>query len=454
MELFIVEIARYVIILLFALYTFYSFRAFAGKNKEKQNRIFAAQRTLTLLLHATMSAILIMENKEIIYVALWALEFAFYLVFIKIYQACYKGLSKLVLNNMMMCMMVGFVILGRLSSGYAIHQIVLATAAMVFCIFVPLIIEKLRILERMGWQFALLGILFLMLVFVIGIEKYGSRNWISIGGIAIQPSEFVKILYVFFMASLLSRTTKFKHIVVITAVAAVHVIILVAEKDLGAALIYFVTYIFVLYVATTKVVYLGAGLAGGTVASVIAYHLFSHVKTRVQAWRDPWSEINGGGYQVAQSLFAIGTGGFIGMGLGKGLPGSVPVVESDFVFSAISEELGGVFAICLILVYLSSYIMFVNIAMKMKKQFYKLTAFGLSVEFIFQVFLCVGGVTKFIPSTGVTLPLISYGGSSIMTTIIIFSIIQGMYVLNGKEEESLEQEEAEKESAKGKSRNR
>ena len=454
MELFIVEIARYVIILLFALYTFYSFRAFAGKNKEKQNRIFAAQRTLTLLLHATMSAILIMENKEIIYVALWAIEFAFYLVFIKIYQACYKGLSKLVLNNMMMCMMVGFVILGRLSSGYAIHQIVLATVAMVFCIFVPLIIEKLRILERMGWQFALLGILFLMLVFVIGIEKYGSRNWISIGGIAIQPSEFVKILYVFFMASLLSRTTKFKHIVVITAVAAVHVIILVAEKDLGAALIYFVTYIFVLYVATTKVVYLGAGLAGGTVASVIAYHLFSHVKTRVQAWRDPWSEINGGGYQVAQSLFAIGTGGFIGMGLGKGLPGSVPVVESDFVFSAISEELGGVFAICLILVYLSSYIMFVNIAMKMKKQFYKLTAFGLSVEFIFQVFLCVGGVTKFIPSTGVTLPLISYGGSSIMTTIIIFSIIQGMYVLNGKEEESLEQEEAEKESAKGKSRNR
>lgn len=454
MELFIVEIARYVIILLFALYAFYSFRAFAGKNKEKQNRIFAAQRTLTLLLHATMSAILIMENKEIIYVALWAIEFAFYLVFIKIYQACYKGLSKLVLNNMMMCMMVGFVILGRLSSGYAIHQIVLATVAMVFCIFVPLIIEKLRILERMGWQFALLGILFLMLVFVIGIEKYGSRNWISIGGIAIQPSEFVKILYVFFMASLLSRTTKFKHIVVITAVAAVHVIILVAEKDLGAALIYFVTYIFVLYVATTKVVYLGAGLAGGTVASVIAYHLFSHVKTRVQAWRDPWSEINGGGYQVAQSLFAIGTGGFIGMGLGKGLPGSVPVVESDFVFSAISEELGGVFAICLILVYLSSYIMFVNIAMKMKKQFYKLTAFGLSVEFIFQVFLCVGGVTKFIPSTGVTLPLISYGGSSIMTTIIIFSIIQGMYVLNGKEEESLEQEEAEKESAKGKSRNR
>lgn len=451
MELFIVEMARYVIILLFALYTFYSFRAFAGHNKQRQNRVFAAQRTLTLLLHALMSAILIMENKDIMYVGLWAAEFAFYLIFIKVYQACYKGLSKLVLNNMMMCMMVGFVILGRLASDYAVHQIILAAAAMVLCIFVPLIIEKFRILEKMGWYFAVIGIVFLMLVFVIGVEKYGSRNWISVGGIAIQPSEFVKILYVFFMASLLSQTTKFKHIVIISAVAAVHAVILVAEKDLGAALIYFVTYIFVLYVATTKVQYLGAGLAGGTLASIVAYHLFSHVRTRVQAWRDPWAEIRGGGYQVAQSLFAIGTGGFIGMGLGKGLPGSVPVVESDFVFSAISEELGGVFAICLIMVYLSSYIMFVNIAMKMKKQFYKLTAFGLSVVFIFQVFLCVGGVTKFIPSTGVTLPLISYGGSSIVTTIIIFSVIQGMYVLNGKEEESLE-EETEKESSKRKSR--
>ena len=439
MELFIVEIARYVIILLFATYTFYSFRAFVGKNKDRQNRVFAVQRTLTVLLHAVMSALLIMENMTLTYVFLWAAELVFYFVFIKIYQMCYKGLSKLVLNNMMMCMMVGFIMLERLSTGYAIRQMVLASIAMGICIFVPLFIEKFTILDRLGWQYALVGILFLLLVFVIGVEKNGSRNWIQFAGIKIQPSEFVKILYVFFMASLLSKTTKFKHIVWITCVAAVHVVILVVEKDLGAALIYFITYIVVLYVATTNILYLGAGLAGGTLAAVAAYQLFSHVKTRVYAWQDPWGRINDAGYQVARSLFAIGTGGFIGMGLGKGLPDSVPVVESDFIFAAISEELGGVFAICLIMVYLSSYIMFVNIAMKMKKKFYKLTAFGLSVVFIFQVFLCVGGVTKFIPSTGVTLPLISYGGSSVMTTIIIFSIIQGMYVLNGREEESLEE---------------
>lgn len=439
MELFIVEISRYVIILIFALYTFYSYRAFVGKNKDKQNRIFAVQRTLTVLLHSIMSALLIMQNPTLTAVILWACQLAFYFIFIKIYQACYKGLSKLVLNNMMMCMMVGFIMLERLSVSYAIRQMVLASIAMGVCIFVPFFIEKFTILDRLGWQYALVGILFLLLVFVIGVEKNGSRNWIQFAGIKIQPSEFVKILYVFFMASLLSKTTKFKHIVWITCVSAVHVVILVVEKDLGAALIYFITYIVVLYVATMNILYLGAGLAGGSLAAVAAYQLFSHVKTRVYAWQDPWGRINDAGYQVARSLFAIGTGGFIGMGLGKGLPGSVPVVESDFIFAAISEELGGVFAICLIMVYLSSYIMFVNIAMKMKKKFYKLTAFGLSVVFIFQVFLCVGGVTKFIPSTGVTLPLISYGGSSIMTTIIIFSIIQGMYVRNGREEESLEE---------------
>ena len=143
------------------------------------------------------------------------------------------------------------------------------------------------------------------------------------------------------------------------------------------------------------------------------------------------------------------------MGLGQGIPKSVPVVESDFVFSAIAEELGVIFSIFLILIYISSFIMFVNIALKMKKRFYKLSAFGLSVVFIFQVFLSIGGLTKFIPSTGVTLPLISYGGSSIVTTIAIFSIIQGMYVLNGREEEQrLEQEQQQNPAGNRKSRKR
>lgn len=128
------------------------------------------------------------------------------------------------------------------------------------------------------------------------------------------------------------------------------------------------------------------------------------------------------------------------MGLGEGLPSRIPVAESDFIFSAISEELGAFFAICLILVEVSCFILFINIALKMTRRFYKLTALGLAVEYIFQVFLTIGGVTKFIPSTGVTLPLVSYGGSSVISTIILFCIIQGMYVLNCQEEEKIERE--------------
>ena len=153
------------------------------------------------------------------------------------------------------------------------------------------------------------------------------------------------------------------------------------------------------------------------------------------AWRNPLSVIDNEGYQICQSLFAIGTGGWFGMGLYQGLPNKIPVVEQDFVFSAISEELGGIFALCLIMVCISCFLMFFNIAMQMKNQFYKLVALGLGTVYGFQVFLTIGGVTKFIPSTGVTLPLVSYGGSSMLSTMILFGIIQGLYLLKQNEGE-------------------
>lgn len=435
MEYITAQLSRYVILILFAIYTFYCFRAFARKTEEGKNRVFNIQRILTVMIHLICSFVLFVEQKDLKYLALYGLQLVFYLVFIKVYQIFYRGLSKLVLNNMMACMMIGFVILGRLSYSLAFKQLVIAAAAMAVCLFVPLFIERFTIWEKLGWQYAAAGIALLLLVFVIGVNHYGSRNWISIGGVELQPSEFVKIIYVFFIAGLLSKTTSFKHVVAVSAVAAVHVLILVAEKDLGAALIYFITYLVMLYVATMQIGYLLAGMGAGSAAAYGAYKMFTHVQTRVIAWQDPWSHINDEAYQICRSLFAIGTGGLFGMGLGQGMPDTIPVAESDFVFSAIAEEFGAIFSVCLILVYISSYIMFVNIAMKMKKKFYKLTAFGLSVVFIFQVFLCIGGVTKFIPSTGVTLPLVSYGGSSIISTIFMFGIIQGMYVMNGREEE-------------------
>ena len=211
--------------------------------------------------------------------------------------------------------------------------------------------------------------------------------------------------------------------------------ILVLSTDLGSALIFFVVYIMMIYVATGKARYLLAGIGGGVLAALMGYKLFYHIRIRVAAYKNPWAFIDTGGYQVAQSLFAIGTGGFLGLGLYKGLPKAVPLVEQDFMFSAISEEFGGFFAISLIILYMSCFICIINIAMKQEELFYKLTGLGLSITYAVQTILTIGGAIKFIPSTGVTLPLISYGGSSVLCTMIMFAIFQGL-ALRIKDEEA------------------
>ena len=268
-----------------------------------------------------------------------------------------------------------------------------------------------------------------------GNESFGAQLSLTIAGVSIQPSEFVKLTFVFFVASMFYQSTDFKTIFLTTAVAGAHVLVLVLSKDLGSALIFFVTYLLMLFVATGSWVYLITGSALGTGAALAAYQLFDHVRRRVAAWSNPWADIENKGYQITQSLFAIGTGGWFGMGLCQGMPGKIPVVEKDFIFAAISEELGGIFALCIILICLGCFLQFMLIATKMQAVFYKLIAFGLGIVYIVQVFLTIGGVIKFIPSTGVTLPFISYGGSSILSTFILFGVIQGLFILKRNEEE-------------------
>ena len=436
MVVVVADISRYFLVLMIVIYVFLSFTSFIGSSEEKKLMIYRSQRVVTVLLFLLCAALLMLKEPSIKLGFTLGLCLLFYVVFIILYQKIYQGLSKLILNNMMLCLMIGFIMQIRLNVDNGIKQILMASVAMAVCLMVPYLIDRFTIWEKLAIPYAVAGLLLLMLVFVIGVEHYGAKNWISIAGFELQPSEFVKILYVFFIAAMFAKRTDFKWNVFVTILAAAHVGVLVLEKDLGGALIFFFTYLMMIYIATGMWWYIVAGLGVGAGAAVVAYKLFSHVRIRVMAWRDPWGHINDAGYQICRSLFAIGTGGVMGMGLGQGLPESVPVVESDFIFSAIAEELGVAFAICLILVYISSFIMFVNVAMKMKKPFYKLCAFGLGVVLVFQVFICIGGATKFIPSTGVTLPLISYGGSSIIATIMIFAVIQGMYVLNDRNKAS------------------
>lgn len=440
----VVEASRYIIIILFAVYTWYCFSVFLGSRAKRREKIFRKQNGLMYMIHFICSFVLFLNSLDMKILGLYLAQLVFLVFVNKAYLYVYKNASRMVLNNMLMLLMIGFVMLGRIKIDYAVKQLVMAGIICMVGLFIPILIERFQYFDRFGLFYMIAGLLLLALVFVIGEEHYGAKNWISIGPVQLQPSEFVKIIYVFFVAAYLSRSTEFRDVVKVGIFAAAHVLVLVLEKDLGAALIYYITFLAILYVASKKACYLAAGLGGGCAAAVVAYQLFTHVQTRVTAWQDPWSTIDTAGYQVARSLFAIGTGGWFGMGLGEGLPALIPVAESDFIFAAISEELGAFFAICLILVEVSCFILFVNIALKMTRRFYKLTALGLAVEYVFQVFLTIGGVIKFIPSTGVTLPLVSYGGSSVISTVVLFCIIQGMYVLNNEEEEeALEQEKSQ-----------
>ena len=180
--------------------------------------------------------------------------------------------------------------------------------------------------------------------------------------------------------------------------------------------------------ATGKSYFLLGGLIAGSGAAVVAYQLFYHVKVRVEAWLDPWSIIDNKGYQITQSLFAIGTGGLFGMGLYEGMPNSIPVVDQDFMFSAIAEEFGTIFSVCVILLSLVIFLIFIRTSFKSTDDFYRLVCGGFAVLYGFQLFLTVGGAIKMIPSTGVTYPLISYGGSSLMSTVFMFFIVQGVKI--------------------------
>lgn len=444
----VVELSKYLMIVLVTMYTYLCFSIFGYYDPDKKKSMLRRQNILMYMIHVIAFLVMYLETEDIKMLGFYLMQVVLFSATIILYTNIYPKVSRLVINNMCMLLCIGLIVLTRLNYESAVKQYIIVAGAIALSLVVPVIIRKFKKLSEWKNLYAIAGIVSLAVVVVVGRVSYGAKLGFTIGGISIQPSELVKIIFVFFVASSFKMSLEFRNIVITTALAAFHVLILVASKDLGAALIIFVVYLAMLYVATRQPLYILAGLGAGSAASVVAYHLFDHVKTRVIVWKDPFASYDSGGYQVAQSLFAIGTGGWFGMGLYQGMPEDIPVRDSDFIFSVIAEEMGIIFALCLILICVSCYVMFLNIAMQLHDIFYKMVALGLGTCYIFQVFLNIGGVTKFIPSTGVTLPLVSYGGSSLISTLIMFAIIQGLYILREDEEEDIERKKKERLRAK------
>lgn len=424
----IIELSKYILVINLFLYTVTGFIALRWDDRKRKGFLFVIQFIMIFLNHTIGSLVLLSSRQDFTYLFFPMLQILAVFAYLVLMRAVYPKSDRLILNHVAMLLSIGFVILTRLSLTRSLRQFMIVAVSLVIGLIVPALMRQFKLIKRCEPVFAGIGIAVLGAVLISGRFVNGSKLSFSVFGLSFQPSEFVKIIYVLFIACILAGAKHFYHIFLSAALAGVHVLILVASKDLGSALIYFITYVVMLFAATKKVRYVIAGLVGGAAASYISYFLFSHVRVRVEAWLDPWNDINATGYQIAQSLFGIGTGGWFGMGIDAGSPGSIPYVEQDFIFSAICEEYGVLFGICLIAICVSLFLEIVRVAHSCLEPFVKYTSFGLGIIYVSQLFLTIGGNTKFIPLTGVTLPLISYGGSSVLASVIMFSMVQGFYI--------------------------
>lgn len=427
MQEYVTELSKYFINICMVIYTLECFLVFVDRWRNSRI-IYVTQNILIFLIQLLCFADLALVSDDMQYVFFYAFVQVFLIAAMVIVPMVYERANRLLLNNMCMLTGTGLCMISRLSFDKAVKQYIIILVSLIIAMFIPYLLSRIRFLKKLTWVYAAVGIGALSLVLLLGDVTHGSKLAFNIGGIRFQPSELVKILFVFFLAGALWEKYSFGRVAVTAVVAGLHVIVLVVSTDLGSALIFFVCYVFVVFAATRNYLYLLCGAVGGSGAAYVAYRLFSHVRIRVLAWRDPWSYIDNQGYQITQSLFAIGSGSWFGMGLLQGNPRKIPQVETDFIFSSICEELGVVFGISLILIMISCFVMMMHIAAQIRDRFYQTIVYGIGIMYIFQIFLTIGGGIKLIPLTGVTLPFVSYGGISVMTTMLMFFIIQGIYI--------------------------
>lgn len=283
------------------------------------------------------------------------------------------------------------------------------------------------------WLMALC-VLALLTPLVFRDNSKNAYNWIRIAGISIQPSEFIKPALILILASGLSNHPRFLKTLPTLGFAALCCGILLMEKDLGALLLYFLTTVLMFFVATSNWFLTLCGLGMGAGCAVIAYQMFGYVRERIAIWQNPWSDPLDVGYQVVQSLIAIGSGGLFGTGLGLGMPRNIPLYHSDFIFAAIAEEFGLIFSVGLLAVYVLLIMRGLIVSANARTSFHSLASFGLVAMIGLQTMLIVGGNTKLLPLTGVTLPLISSGGSSLVSTFLSMGILLGISSMNAQDE--------------------
>jgi len=336
---------------------------------------------------------------------------------------------------------MGYVMITRLDDRLAGLQSMWSLVAIGAFVATLLFVQRATDLARYRWTlfFGGAGLLLLPMVPGLGTNINGARIWVSAGPLNFQPGEFAKIALAIFFAAYLAdrreliaasmwkigplRLPEPAHIAPILVAWGFAVLVMVGEKDLGSSLLFFTLFVVMLWVATERSAYLAIGtvLFGG--AAYVAWTIFGHVQTRVSIWLDPWEDEYGKGFQIVQALYGIGDGGITGTGLGRGSPDKVPEAQNDFIFAAIGEELGLIGATAILIAYLLIIGAGLRIAMRTDRTFEKLLAVGLTTIVGMQAFIIIAGVIKVVPLTGITLPFVSYGGSSLLSNYILLALL-------------------------------
>lgn len=327
-----------------------------------------------------------------------------------------------------MLVSIGAIMIYRMDPSIGIKQLVWLTVG-IFCFYITyFLLKHIKIWDKLTYLYIAASYILFGITFIVGERKYGAINWIEIKGISIQPGEIIKILLIFIIAGFYANYEKHKNKKILSyallGIIYSFVALLFLQKDLGMALMFYAIFISLQYIyeEDRKLILYNIGLF--IVSGILGYFLFSHVRIRVETWINPWRFINDKGYQITQSLFAIAEGGFFGKGLGLGYPYFIPLPYNDFIFSAIVEEMGIFTGIGIIMLFLILFYRGFKIGMNQENKFYKILALGISILFAVQAFIIIGGVIKLIPLTGVTLPFVSYGGSSLITSFIALGILQ------------------------------
>lgn len=334
---------------------------------------------------------------------------------------------------------LGLVFVFRLKPNLFIFQALwTAISLAAFAVSVKLA-RRIDTLANYKYIIGFIGIVLLMATIVFGVEIGGNKNWLILGPIRFQPSEFAKLFIIVFLASYLTerrevlafatrsyglfKIPEIRFVAPLAVLWGLTMLMLVFQRDLGSALLYFGTALLMIYIASGRVALLMYGATFFAAGSVLCYLLFPHVQTRLDIWINPWQDPSGRAYQIVQSLFAFGSGGVFGTGLGRGFPDIIPEVHTDFVYAAIAEELGLLGAGGIILLYMILFYRAFRTAFNATCPFRQMIASGLAVFISLQTLLIIGGVTKFLPLTGVTLPFISYGGSSLVANYILIGTL-------------------------------